>query len=64
VDALRPRITELADELPGEIERARHADLVETLAFPLPFTVIADMLGTPPVTCSPPSSMPRTRATC
>jgi cytochrome P450 len=48
VDALRPRITELADELLNEMERARHIDLVESLAFPLPFTVIADMLGTPP----------------
>jgi cytochrome P450 len=48
VDALRPRITELVDELLDEMERARHVDLVESLAFPLPFTVIAGMLGTPP----------------
>jgi cytochrome P450 len=64
VNALRPRITELTGELPDEIERARHVDLVESLAFPLPFTVIADMPGTPPMICSPPSFMPRTRVTC
>jgi cytochrome P450 len=64
VNALRPRITGLAGELLDGMERARHVDLVEALAFPLPFTVIADMLGTPPMTCSPPWSMPRTRATC
>jgi cytochrome P450 len=48
VDALRPRITELVDELLDEMKRARHVDLVGSLAFPLPFAVIAGMLGTPP----------------
>jgi cytochrome P450 len=30
------------------MERERHAGLVEALALPLPFAVIAGMLGTPP----------------
>jgi cytochrome P450 len=48
IDALSPRIAGLADEMLGAMERQRHADLVQTLAFPLPFAVIAGMLGTPP----------------
>jgi cytochrome P450 len=48
VQALRPRITELVDGMLADLSRAGQADLVETLAFPLPFTVIAEMLGTPP----------------
>jgi cytochrome P450 len=46
--ALRPRISELVDNMLGAVARAGTADLVEALAFPLPFTVIAEMLGTPP----------------
>jgi cytochrome P450 len=45
---LRPRITELVDGMLDDLARAGHADFVETVAFPLPFTVIADLLGTPP----------------
>jgi len=48
IQALRPRITELVDGMLGEIEERGQVDLVEALAFPLPFTVIAEMLGTPP----------------
>jgi cytochrome P450 len=48
IQALRPRITELVDGMLGEIEVRRRVDLVEALAFPLPFVVIAQMLGTPP----------------
>ncbi|HLI38322.1 MAG TPA: cytochrome P450 [Streptosporangiaceae bacterium] len=48
VQALRPRITELVDGMLGALARAGRADLVRALAFPLPFTVIAEMLGTPP----------------
>jgi cytochrome P450 len=48
VDALRPRVTVLVDELLDAMEQRRHVDLVESLAFPLPFAVIAGMLGTPP----------------
>ena len=48
IEALRPRITELVDGMLDELAEAGRADLVEALAFPLPFTVIAEMLGTPP----------------
>ena len=46
VEALRPRIVTLVDELldafgPGEVE------VMDALAFPLPVTVIGDMLGVP-----------------
>jgi cytochrome P450 len=47
VQALHPRIVELVDGMLDAIDRARHVDLVEALAFPLPFAVIAEMLGTP-----------------
>ncbi|EHR48755.1 cytochrome P450 [Saccharomonospora marina XMU15] len=48
VRALRPRITELVDDMLDEMAAARRVDLVPALAFPLPFAVIAEMLGTPP----------------
>ena len=48
IDALRPQVTGLVDELLAAMESARRIDLVDALAFPLPFTVIAGMLGTPP----------------
>lgn len=48
VGALRPRITALVDGLLDAMARERRVDLVDALAFPLPFAVIAGMLGTPP----------------
>ncbi|HEV2451832.1 MAG TPA: cytochrome P450 [Streptosporangiaceae bacterium] len=48
IAARQARITELVDNMLDEIARRRRVDLVEALAFPLPFTVIAEMLGTPP----------------
>jgi cytochrome P450 len=48
VQALGPRITSLVDGMLDAAERAGRVDLVDALAFPLPFTVIAEMLGTPP----------------
>ena len=54
IQALRPRIAGLVDGLldamagAGEAGGAREVDLVDALAFPLPFSVIAEMLGTPP----------------
>ena len=48
IEALRPRITQLVDGMLDDMARARRVDLVDALAFPLPFSVIAEMLGTPP----------------
>jgi cytochrome P450 len=49
VDALEPRIEALVDEALDRIAEAGSADIVAELAFPLPFTVISEMLGTPAV---------------
>ena len=48
IEGLRPRITTLVDAMLDTVEERRQVDLVEALAFPLPFAVIAEMLGTPP----------------
>jgi cytochrome P450 len=48
IAALEPEITDLVDTALDQIADAGRADLVETLAFPLPFTVISRMLGMPP----------------
>jgi cytochrome P450 len=48
IEALRPRITGLVDEMLGTAGRQGQVDLVDALAFPLPFAVIGEMLGTPP----------------
>jgi cytochrome P450 len=53
VEGLRPRVQEIADELiEAIVERAgetgeRETDLIASFAFPLPITVIAEMLGVP-----------------
>jgi len=47
IQELRPRITALVDAMLDAAEPRRQVDLVEALAFPLPFAVIAEMLGTP-----------------
>jgi cytochrome P450 len=48
VQALRPRITGLVEEMLDAAGRQGRVDLVDALAFPLPFAVIGEMLGTPP----------------
>src|SRR6516225_4914226 len=48
VQALAPRITGLVDSMLDAAEQTGRVDLVDALAFPLPFAVIAEMLGTPP----------------
>jgi cytochrome P450 len=48
IQALRPRITDLVDGMLDGIAAQGKVDLVDALAFPLPFSVIAEMLGTPP----------------
>jgi cytochrome P450 len=48
VQALQPRITGLVEAMLDAAEPQGRVDLVDALAFPLPFAVIAEMLGTPP----------------
>lgn len=48
VAALEPKVTALVDTALDRIAEERSVDLIEALAFPLPFTVISEMLGTPP----------------
>ncbi|MGW7051580.1 cytochrome P450 family protein [Streptomyces sp. NPDC054887] len=49
IEALRPRIQHVTDELLDAMTsgESRTADLVEALAFPLPMTVICELLGVP-----------------
>ncbi len=47
VEAMRPRIAAIVDRMLDPLAGDGGADLVETLAFPLPVTVISEMLGVP-----------------
>jgi cytochrome P450 len=47
VQGLRPRIEALVDQALDRITGADQADVVAELAFPLPFTVISEILGIP-----------------
>ncbi|MQA84912.1 MAG: cytochrome P450 [Streptosporangiales bacterium] len=47
VEALRPRIEQIAAELLDAMAQQRSADLIEAFAFPLPITVICELLGIP-----------------
>jgi cytochrome P450 len=47
VDALRPRITSIAERLLERVKGQGSVDLLDAFAFPLPVTVIAEMLGVP-----------------
>ncbi|SCK23273.1 Cytochrome P450 [Streptomyces sp. WMMB 714] len=47
VQALRPRVERIAGELADAVAREGRADLVEDFAFPLPITVICELLGVP-----------------
>jgi cytochrome P450 len=47
VEQLRPRIQTIADELLDAVEAHGEMDLSAAYAFPLPITVIAEMLGVP-----------------
>ncbi|OKI01025.1 cytochrome [Streptomyces sp. CB02923] len=51
VEALRPRIQQITDELLDAMLAAPdgRADLVDALAFPLPLTVICELLGVPDI---------------
>ncbi|MFF3286193.1 cytochrome P450 [Streptomyces sp. NPDC003023] len=47
VEALRPRVQGITDELLDEMLPAGRADLIDSLAFPLPIVVICELLGIP-----------------
>ena len=47
VEQLRPRIQEIADELIDRVEARGEMELIDDFAFPLPITVIAELLGIP-----------------
>jgi cytochrome P450 len=47
VNAMRPRIQQIADELLDAVAPAGSMDLVSDYAFPLPIITIAEMLGVP-----------------
>jgi cytochrome P450 len=47
IEALRPRIAAIANELIDAVAARGHMELVGEYAFPLPITVIAELLGVP-----------------
>jgi cytochrome P450 len=47
VERLRPRVEALVGELIDEVRDLDHMDLIRDFAWPLPITVIAEMLGVP-----------------
>lgn len=47
VERLRPRVQEITDSLLDAMLPGGRADLVESFAFPLPITVICELLGVP-----------------
>ena len=49
IERLRPRIQTWVDEALDRVEPKGEMDLIGDLAFPLPFTVISEMLGMPEV---------------
>ncbi|MGY5005461.1 cytochrome P450 family protein [Streptomyces griseus] len=49
IEALRPRITEVTAQLLDAMVPRGSADLVDALAFPLPMTVICELLGVPDI---------------
>ena len=47
IEAWRPRVIEMVDEILDRVADEGGCDLVSTLAFPLPFQVISELLGMP-----------------
>jgi cytochrome P450 len=47
VEQLRPRIQQITDDLLDEMLPRGRGDLIDSLAFPLPITVICELLGVP-----------------
>jgi cytochrome P450 len=53
IEQLRPRIQQITDELLDAVQKQGQMDLIANFAFPLPITVISDMLGVPPADRKP-----------
>ncbi|MFI6494103.1 cytochrome P450 [Streptomyces sp. NPDC050564] len=49
VEALRPRVQQITDELLDAMLPKGRADLVDAFAYPLPITVICELLGVPDI---------------
>ncbi|WP_225627497.1 cytochrome P450 family protein [Streptomyces werraensis] len=49
VEGLRPRIQQITDELLDTMLPLGRADLIESFAYPLPITVICELLGVPEI---------------
>ncbi|MER5552509.1 cytochrome P450 [Streptomyces sp. NPDC002793] len=49
IEALRPRVERITEDLLDAMVPAGSADLVDALAFPLPMTVICELLGVPDI---------------
>ena len=47
IEGMRGQIRDLVDRLLDRVERRGHMDVIADLAYPLPVTVICDMLGVP-----------------
>lgn len=47
VEQLRPRIQQIADELLDKVEQQGQMDVITDFAFPLPISVISELLGIP-----------------
>src|SRR5258708_3349515 len=47
IEQLRPRVQQIADELLDAVQARGRMDLIADFAFPLPITVISEMLGIP-----------------
>ena len=47
VESLRPRIQQIVEQLLDRVKDSKRMDLIEDLAYPLPVTVICEMLGVP-----------------
>lgn len=47
IEALKPRIGQIASDLLDAMAASGSVDLIESFAFPLPITVIAELLGVP-----------------
>jgi cytochrome P450 len=48
IEAMRPRVQVLVDELLDVVQSAERMDVIRDLAYPLPATVILEMIGAPP----------------